>query len=58
MRRSLLQDAVLAKLSEPIRESPELEASLPDLVGSVKAHGLEGLVAKTARHISYSRASG
>ena len=45
-RRSLLQEDVLAKLSEPIRESPELEASLPDLISSVKAHGLEGLVAK------------
>jgi hypothetical protein len=45
-RRSLLQEDVLAKLSEPIRESPELEASLPDLISSVKTHGLEGLVAK------------
>lgn len=33
-------------MDEPIRESPELEASLPDLIRSVKAHGLEGLVAK------------
>jgi ATP-dependent DNA ligase len=30
----------------PIRESPELDASLPDLIHSVKANGLEGLVAK------------
>jgi bifunctional non-homologous end joining protein LigD len=45
-RRELLQRHVLAKLGEPIRESPELEASLPDLVRSVKAQGLEGLVAK------------
>jgi bifunctional non-homologous end joining protein LigD len=37
---------VLAKLGEPIRESPVLEASLSDLISSVKAHGLEGLVAK------------
>ena len=37
---------MLARLDEPIRESPELDASLPDLVRSVKAHGLEGLVAK------------
>jgi len=37
---------VLAKLGEPIRESPGLDASLPDLISSVKAHGLEGLVAK------------
>jgi DNA ligase D-like protein (predicted ligase) len=45
-RRNLLQEDVLARLGEPIRESPELEASLPDLIASVKAHGLEGLVAK------------
>jgi ATP-dependent DNA ligase len=46
MRRELLQERVLAKLGEPIRESPALEASLPELIRSVKAHGLEGLVAK------------
>lgn len=37
---------MLGNLSEPIRFSPELEASLSDLVRSVKAQGLEGLVAK------------
>ena len=46
VRRELLQDRVLAKLGEPIRESPALDASLPELIRSVKAHGLEGLVAK------------
>jgi ATP-dependent DNA ligase len=46
MRRELLRERVLAELNEPIRESPELEASLPDLIHSVKANGLEGLVAK------------
>jgi DNA ligase D-like protein (predicted ligase) len=46
VRRELLRSRVLAKLDEPIRESPELEASLPALVRSVKANGLEGLVAK------------
>jgi ATP-dependent DNA ligase len=45
MRRELLREHVLAKLAEPIRESPELEANLADLIHSVKAHGLEGLVA-------------
>jgi hypothetical protein len=30
---------------EPIRESPVLEASLSDLIRSVKAQGLEGIVA-------------
>jgi bifunctional non-homologous end joining protein LigD len=46
VRRVLLAEQVLAKLDEPIRESPVLEASLSDLISSVKAHGLEGLVAK------------
>ena len=46
VRRELLQDRVLAKLGEPIRESLALDASLPELIRSVKAHGLEGLVAK------------
>jgi len=45
MRRRLLR-GVLAKVGEPIRESIVLEASLPELIASVKAHGLEGLVAK------------
>jgi DNA ligase D-like protein (predicted ligase) len=46
LRRELLQQKILPKLSEPIRFSPALEASLPDLVQSVRAQGLEGLVAK------------
>jgi DNA ligase D-like protein (predicted ligase) len=46
VRRQLLQENVLAKLGEPIRESSELDASLPDLISSIKAYGLEGLVAK------------
>ena len=45
-RRALLQSQVLAHLDEPIRESSELHASLPELIQSVKSHGLEGLVAK------------
>jgi bifunctional non-homologous end joining protein LigD len=45
-RRGLLRRRVLAKLGEPIRESPELNASLPDLIRSVKEQRLEGLVAK------------
>lgn len=46
VRRELLRQQVLSKLDEPIRESPEFNASLPDLIQSVKAQGLEGLVAK------------
>jgi DNA ligase D-like protein (predicted ligase) len=45
-RRGLLESGVLPTLAEPIRYSPELKASLPDLVASVKSAGLEGLVAK------------
>ena len=45
-RRAILEKNVLPKLDEPIRYSPELEATLPDLIRSVKAQGLEGLVAK------------
>jgi bifunctional non-homologous end joining protein LigD len=47
-RRELLETRVLPKLSEPIRYSPQLDASLKDLIQSVKAQGLEGLVAKRA----------
>src|ERR1700674_1264319 len=45
-RRDLLDRYILSKLSEPIRESPELRAGLKDLVASVRAQGFEGLVAK------------
>ena len=33
-------------MADPIRYSPILDASLNDLIASVKAQGLEGLVAK------------
>jgi len=45
-RRDMLERRILHKLGEPIRYSPELEASLADLVASARAQGLEGLVAK------------
>jgi DNA ligase D-like protein (predicted ligase) len=45
-RRQILQSQVLPKLNEPVRESPQLNASLPDLVKAVRAHGFEGIVAK------------
>ena len=45
-RRELLEKRVLPKLSEPVRYSSQLNASLKDLIQSVKAQGLEGLVAK------------
>jgi bifunctional non-homologous end joining protein LigD len=45
-RREVLREKVLARLVEPIRYSPDLDASLSDLIASVKAQGFEGLVAK------------
>src|SRR6476620_4423730 len=45
-RRGLLEERVLQKLSEPIRYSPVLKASLKDLIESVKEQDFEGLVAK------------
>jgi DNA ligase D-like protein (predicted ligase) len=45
-RRELIEKHVLPKLADPIRYSPILEVSLPDLIRSVKVQGLEGLVAK------------
>jgi bifunctional non-homologous end joining protein LigD len=45
-RMALLEKKVLPKLKEPVRHLGALDAKLPDLVASVKAQGLEGLVAK------------
>jgi bifunctional non-homologous end joining protein LigD len=45
-RRKLLERNVLPKLTEPVRYAGVLEASLRDLIQSVKAERLEGLVAK------------
>jgi DNA ligase D-like protein (predicted ligase) len=45
-RRELLEKKVLPKLAEPVRYSTPLDADLPVLIGSVKVHGFEGLVAK------------
>jgi ATP-dependent DNA ligase len=45
-RRTLLEQQVLPKLKEPIRFSPQLNASLTDLIASVKDQGFEGLVSK------------
>jgi len=47
-RRDLLENQVMPKLPEPIRCSPVLDASLSDLIHSIRAQGLEGLVAKRA----------
>jgi bifunctional non-homologous end joining protein LigD len=45
-RREHLEESVLPTLAEPVRYAGELNASLRELVHSVKAQGLEGLVAK------------
>ena len=45
-RRELLEKHVFPKMDEPIRYSPVLEGRLKDLIQSVKAQRLEGLVAK------------
>ena len=45
-RRSLLERQVVPTLAEPVRYVGPFDASLHDLVHSVKAQGLEGLVAK------------
>lgn len=48
-RRALLEQKVLPHLSEPVRYSQTLDASLAELIASVKAAGLEGLVAKNGK---------
>ena len=45
-RRRLLEKKILPKLREPVRYAGSLDATLADLVHSVKAQGFEGLVAK------------
>jgi DNA ligase D-like protein (predicted ligase) len=45
-RRALLEIKVLPRLKEPVRYSPKLEASLHDLIESVKEQGFEGPIAK------------
>lgn len=45
-RRALLEARVLPTLAEPCRYAGPLDAPLPVLIESVKAQGLEGLVAK------------
>jgi bifunctional non-homologous end joining protein LigD len=45
-RRALLEEKVLPTLSEPVRYTGVLDASLRDLIHAVKTQGFEGLVAK------------
>jgi bifunctional non-homologous end joining protein LigD len=46
VRQQLLRTKVLPKLREPVRHAGAFDAKLSDLIASVKAQGLEGLVAK------------
>jgi ATP-dependent DNA ligase len=46
VRRDLLRTHILPKLGEPICHCPELNASLAAVIESVRAAGLEGVVAK------------
>jgi ATP-dependent DNA ligase len=45
-RRQLLEHKVLPRLTDPVRYAGPLGATLPVLIESVKAQGLEGLVTK------------
>jgi bifunctional non-homologous end joining protein LigD len=45
-RRNLLRTEILAGLKDPVRECPELNASLADVIAAVRAQGFEGVVAK------------
>src|SRR5918996_3215842 len=46
VRREILEKKIPPRLGEPVRYAAPLSASLPVLIESVKAQGLEGLVAK------------
>lgn len=46
MRRRVLEDKIVPVLAEPVRYASEINATLRDLVHSVKAQGFEGVVAK------------
>lgn len=49
VRRELLQSSILPKLQLPIREVPELNGALSDVIAVVRAQGLEGVVAKNQK---------
>jgi ATP-dependent DNA ligase len=45
-RKAFLEKSIVPKLREPLRYMHPVEGSLDDLIDLVKAHGMEGLVAK------------
>jgi len=46
VRRRVLAQEVLPKLTEPIREAPTFDFPLADLIAAVKVQGMEGIVSK------------
>jgi bifunctional non-homologous end joining protein LigD len=48
-RRDLLRRQVLPRVKDPIRQCPELNASLSEVIHAVRAQGLEGVVAKNLK---------
>jgi bifunctional non-homologous end joining protein LigD len=46
VRRELLRNEVLPRVTDTIREAPQFDASLADLIRAVREQGLEGIVAK------------
>ena len=46
LRRTILREKILPRLKDPVRECPQLDASLSDVIAAVREQGLEGVVAK------------
>ena len=46
VRRKILREQLLPKLKDPVRECPQLVATLSDVIAAVREQGLEGVVAK------------
>jgi DNA ligase D-like protein (predicted ligase) len=46
VRRDLLRRHVLPTLHDPVRECPELNAALQDVIQAIRTQGLEGVIAK------------
>jgi len=50
-RRDQLRRHILPKVKDPIRQCPELNASVSEVIGAVRAQGLEGVVAKDLKSL-------
>jgi ATP-dependent DNA ligase len=46
VRRDLLREHIIPNLVEPVGHSPQFDASHGDLIASVRAQSLKGIVAK------------